>query len=210
VRTLRAWMTTATSDLLLPGYWVDEDSGRLVLAAVAYRPRGEVALARSSLGPQIIDWSEGRTDEPGLWHYMHRTPVAMDAGQKRFLILWYALDDDGRFVYRSGVKRGAKGTGKDPMLAAMCNAELLGPVEPHDRDDRTGLWVGQPAASRWCRSCRTPRTSRRRCSASPTACGPRRSRALRPRPGETRTIIKGTGARFEVPTAAESPPRATR
>jgi hypothetical protein len=69
--------------------------------------------------------------------------VALDAGQKRFLILWYALDDDGRFVYRSGVKRGAKGTGKDPMLAAMCNTELLGPVEPYDRDDATGLWVGR-------------------------------------------------------------------
>jgi hypothetical protein len=84
-------------------------------------------------------------------HAPHR-PWRWTPGQKRFLILWYALTDGWPLpVYRSGVKRGAKGTGKDPMLAAMCDAELLGPVEPYDVDDRTGLWVDTPAASRWCR-----------------------------------------------------------
>jgi hypothetical protein len=91
-------MTTETSDLLLPGYWVDEDSGAWCTLPWPTDPEEKVALARSSLGPQIIDWSEGRTDEPGLWHYMHRTPWQWTAGQKRFLILWYSLDDDGRFA----------------------------------------------------------------------------------------------------------------
>src|SRR5690349_16607235 len=136
-------MTTATSDLLLPGYWVDEETGAWCSLPWPDDPEEKMRLVRSSLGPQIIDWSEGRTDEPGLWHYMHRKPWRWTPGQKRFLILWYSLDDEGRFRFRSGVKRGAKGTGKDPMLAAVCNTELLGPVEPHDIDDKTGLWIGR-------------------------------------------------------------------
>jgi hypothetical protein len=132
-----------TSDLLLPGYWVDEASGAWCSIPWPTDPDERVSLARSSLGPQIINWSEGRTDEPGLIHYMTGKPWRWTPGQRRFLILWYALDEVGRFLYRTGIKRGAKGTGKDPMAAAMCDTELLGPVEPHDRDDRTGLWVGR-------------------------------------------------------------------
>lgn len=98
-------------------------------------------LIENSLGPQIIDWAEWRTDEPGLlngdgeqWQF---TP-----GQTRFLILWYAYDDRGRFLYRRGCKRGAKGTGKDPFGATMCNIELLGPSQIY-WDDRLGRFWGK-------------------------------------------------------------------
>lgn len=47
-------------------------------------------------GPGLIDYQTGED-----WRF---TP-----GQRRFLHLWYAYDEDGRFLYRSGVKRGAKG-----------------------------------------------------------------------------------------------------
>jgi hypothetical protein len=197
-------MTTETSDLLLPGYWVDEDSGAWCTLPWPTNPEEKVALARSSLGPQIIDWSEGRTDEPGLWHYMHRTPWQWTAGQKRFLILWYSLDGDGRFRFRSGVKRGAKGTGKDPMLAAMCNAELLGPVEPHDRDDRTGLWVGHPRGFPLVQVMSNSEDQSKKVLRIANGMWTQDAREHYDLdPGETRTIIKGTGARFEVPTAAE-------
>jgi hypothetical protein len=161
-------------------------------------------IVRSSLGPQIIDWSEGRTDEPGLWHYMHRTPWRWTPGQKRFLILWYHLSDDGRFVYRSAVKRGAKGTGKDPMCAAMCNTELLGPVEPHDRDDATGLWIGRARGFPLVQVMSNSEDQSKkvlRIANGMWTTDAREHYGLDC--GETRTIIKGTGARFEMPTAAE-------
>ena len=75
-------MTTAHSDLLLPGYWVD-DGSRIFEREGGIGPTGawcslpwptdpneKLRIVRGSLGPQIIDWSEGRTDEPGLVHYM--------------------------------------------------------------------------------------------------------------------------------------------
>lgn len=197
-------MTTATSDLLLPGYWVDERTGAWCSLPWPSDPDEKVALARSSLGPQIIDWSEGRTDEPGLWHYMHRSPWRWTPGQKRFLILWYALGEDGRFLYRSGVKRGAKGTGKDPMLAAICNTEMLGPVEPHDRDERTGLWVGRARGFPLVQVMSNSEDQSKKVLRIANGMWTRDARDHYGLDcGETRTIIKGTGARFEVPTAAE-------
>lgn len=197
-------MTTETSDLLLPGYWVDAETGAWCTLPWPTDPDAKVALARSSLGPQIIEWSEGRADEPGLWHYMHRTPWRWTPGQKRFLILWYALDETGRFLYRSGVKRGAKGTGKDPMLAAMCNTELLGPVEPHDRDDRTGLWVGRSRGFPLVQVMSNSEDQSKKVLRIANGMWTQDAREHYDLDcGETRTIIKGTGARFEVPTAAE-------
>lgn len=197
-------MTTATSELLLPGYWVDAESGAWCSLPWPIDPAEKMALVRSSLGPQIIDWSEGRTDEPGLWHYMHRTPWRWTPGQKRFLILWYALDEDGRFVYRSGVKRGAKGTGKDPMLAAMCNTELLGPVEPADRDDATGLWVGRARGFPLVQVMSNSEDQSKKVLRIANGMWTRDAKDHYELDcGETRTIIKGTGGRFEMPTAAE-------
>lgn len=198
-------MTTATSELLPPGYWVDEETGAWCSLPWPTDPDEKVALARSSLGPQIIDWSEGRTDEPGLWHYMHRTPWRWTAGQKRWLILWYALSDEGRFLYRSGVKRGAKGTGKDPMLAAMCNTELLGPVEPADRDEKTGLWIGRARGFPLVQVMSNSEDQSKKVLRIANGMWTQDARDHYGLDcGETRTIIKGTGARFEVPTAAEA------
>src|SRR5690348_5032355 len=101
-------MTTATSDLLLPGYRIDEQSGAWMTLPWPSDPDEKAALVRSSLGPALIDWSEGRTAQPGLIHYMTGDPWRWTPGQQRFLILWYAVDESGRFLYRSGVKRGAK------------------------------------------------------------------------------------------------------
>lgn len=210
-------MTTATSDLLLPGYWVDAGlrafsreggagpTGAWCTLPWPSDPDEKMALVRSSIGPGIIAWSEGRTDEPGLIHYMTGQSWRWTEGQKRFLILWYALGDDGRFSYRSGVKRGAKGTGKDPMAAAMCDCELLGPVEPYDRDDRTGLWLararGVPLVQVMSNSEDQSKKVLRIANAM-WSIDAREHYGLDP--GETRTIIKGTGARFEIPTSAEA------
>ncbi len=141
-------MTTATSEPeLLPGYYVDPWNGTGAWCTIPW-PQDQEAkneLIANSIGPQVIDWAEWRsyeeTGEPGLLHHLTGEPWRFTPGQKRFWILWYAYDPlTGRWRYRRGVKRGSKGTGKDPVGAAMCNGELLGPTHLVRRN---GLWVGE-------------------------------------------------------------------
>jgi hypothetical protein len=116
---------------LLPGYRIEPETGAWLTLPWPEDPDEREALARRSIGPQVIDWSEGRSPDgsPGLIDHLTGRPWRWTPGQKRFLILWYEVRPDGRWRYRSGVKRGAKGTGKDPMCAAWLLCELIGPTQ---------------------------------------------------------------------------------
>lgn len=128
---------------LLPGYRVEPETGAWLTLPW---PAGAKDLPPSLL-PGILAWVEGRPvwgieglDGPRLLHHLTGDPWQFTVGQLRFLHLWYALRPDGRWLFRSGVKRGAKGTGKDPLGAAVSMIEARGPVV-FDR------WVnGQPVA----------------------------------------------------------------
>lgn len=161
-------------------------------------------IAQNSLGPAIIDWSEGRTDEPGLIHYQFGGDWRWTKFQRRFLVLWYFVDQDGRFEYRRGIVRGAKGTGKDPMAAGMCNTELLGPVEFFDWDDKTGRPLGRqrgfPLVQVMSNSQEQSKDVLRVANAM-WSMAAREYYGLDC--GETRTVIKNSGGRFEIPPAAE-------
>lgn len=187
---------------LLPGYQIEESTGALLSAPWPTQPSAMLSLARLSLGPAVIEWSEGRTNEPGLIDYMTGEPWRWTVGQKRWLILWYQVDHHGRFVYRSGVKRGAKGVGKDPTAAAWLNCELLGPVrmagwsdqgEPYG--ERHMLPLVQVASNSEAQSKDVLRVASAMWSAEARDyygldCG------------ETRTTVPG-GGRFEILTASE-------
>ena len=43
------------------------------------------------------------------------------------MLWWFALDEDGRFIYRYGMLRRVKGWGKDPVGATLCAIEFVGP-----------------------------------------------------------------------------------
>lgn len=120
-----ALTTTATSEVL-PGYRVDPVTSAWLTIPWPTDIATKDALIANSLGPDLIEWAEGRTDEPGLTDYLTGRPWRFTAGQKRFIILWYGFDETGRWLYRSGLKRGAKGTGKDPFGASLCIIELCG------------------------------------------------------------------------------------
>src|SRR5699024_10856949 len=92
---------------LLPGYYRGS-LGELRTLPWPTDPVKKRLLMESSLGPRIIDWAEWRTDEPGLIND-EGEPWRFTDGQARFLILWYAFDERGRFIYRRGAKRGSKG-----------------------------------------------------------------------------------------------------
>lgn len=167
-------------------------------------PDEKLALARSSLGPAFIEWAEGRTDEPGLMHYQSKQDWTFTPGQKRFLILWYHVNPDGYFTYRSGIKRGAKGTGKDPFAAAMCNGELLGPVEFFDWDDKTGRPLGRRRGFPLVQVMSNSQDQSKDVLRVANAMWTRHAREYYGLDcGDTRTVLKNGGGRFEVPPSAE-------
>lgn len=201
-------MTTTELSDLPPGYWCDPATGAWCTLPWPSDPSEKQALAESSLGPLLIRWAENRlSDEeleefgPGLIDYQTGLPWRFSPGQKRFLILWYAYDLRGRWLYRSGVKRGAKGTGKDPFGAALCNIELVGPSQLiFDGERFVGIQHRMPLVQVASNSEAQSKDMLRVAN----AMWSRDARAWHELdPGETRTILKGRG-RLEVLTASEA------
>jgi hypothetical protein len=87
-----------------------------------------------TLGWEAIHWAS---------KYL-RQPDGPEAGQRwefiesqvRFVLWWYSLDSNGRWIYYHGVRRWAKGAGKSPFAAVMSLIELLAPVRLDHFDDR--------------------------------------------------------------------------
>ena len=79
-----------------------------------------------TLGWQVLAWTRAyllQPDGPNAGEPWVFTPE-----QARAVLRWYAIDAAGRVVYRRGVLRKMKGSGKDPWAAAIAAAELCGPV----------------------------------------------------------------------------------
>lgn len=75
-----------------------------------------------TLGYGVIEWAERWLRSPD-----GEGQLLFTREQGRFILWWYALNSDGTFVYRRGVIRRSKGWGKDPLAAALCLVELMGP-----------------------------------------------------------------------------------
>lgn len=114
---------------VLPGYFIEEETG-------AWLTLPPFPTDVATIGHFVIAWAQGDTpfhNTPGPRHYLTGDPWKFTSGQMRFILWWYALAGAGpvpKWLYRSGVKRGAKGTGKDPLLAILALAELCGPTRP--------------------------------------------------------------------------------
>ncbi|GGK89287.1 terminase [Mangrovihabitans endophyticus] len=198
--------TTATSEERPAGYREDPWYGTRAWVSLPW-PQDQDAkdrLIRNSLGPLVIDWAEGRGDGPGLINYQSGGQWQYTPGQKRFLILWYAFDPaTGRFVYRRGAKRGAKGTGKDPFGGSICNAELVGPTQLVP--DGRGGWTGEPHGMPLVQIASNSEAQSKDVLRVANAMFSKDARSYYDLDcGETRTIIRGSGGRTEVLTASES------
>ncbi len=83
-------------------------------------------LPERTLGWGVLNW----------WATYVKTPGGENAGeaflptleQARWVLWWFAVDEDGRYSHRNGVFRRMKGHGKDPLAAALSLVELCGPV----------------------------------------------------------------------------------
>lgn len=112
---------------------------------------GQFILPEHTLGWDIINW----------WYKFLKTPGGPQAGQPflptmeqaRFVAWWYAVDETGRFAYRSGILRRMKGWGKDPLAGALALAELCGPVAfshwQGGQPWKGGKPVGKPRHAAW-------------------------------------------------------------
>jgi hypothetical protein len=192
-----------------PGYYRDRWYGTSALMSLPWPD--DVADLPPSLAPALINWAEWRTYEqtgiPGLIHPITGERWQYTPGQRRFLHQWYSwrLDDEvgARWLWRRGAKRGAKGTGKDPFGGSMCLGELIGPTRLAQHPD-TGAWIGvrhrlplvQIASNSEAQSKDLLRVANSMLPAETRDyfaidCG------------QTRTILKDSGARLEVLTASE-------
>lgn len=100
-----------------------------------------------TLGWEAIHWAVKYLRQPDgenagkRWEFIE--------SQVRFLLWWYALDEQGRWLYYHGVRRYPKGAGKSPFAAVLSLIELLAPVRLARFDDRVigkcvGRKVGMP------------------------------------------------------------------
>ncbi|HVV11586.1 hypothetical protein [Amycolatopsis sp.] len=101
-------------------------------------------LPERTLGWGVINWLAAYVSMPGD----PDRPFLPTLEQARFLLWWYAVDENGVFAYRAGILRRLKGWGKDPLVAAMSLAELCGPVA-FSHFDAAGSLIGKPRASAW-------------------------------------------------------------
>jgi hypothetical protein len=82
--------------------------------------------SQPTLGWGVADWIEDNLVQPDGEDA--GDPYRLTDEQLRFVLWFYAVDGEGRFIYRRAVLRRAKGWGKSPFLAALSIAELCGPV----------------------------------------------------------------------------------
>jgi hypothetical protein len=86
---------------------------------------GPEGLPEHTLGWDVLAWTAEYLLQPD--GPRAGSPWRFTDEQARFVLWWYAVDADGRFVFRRGMFRRMKGHGKDPVGAALACVELAGP-----------------------------------------------------------------------------------
>lgn len=108
-------------------------------------PAGEPDL---TLGWEAISWAEGILIQPNGPRAGRRLRFTRD--QLRFLLWFYAVDPEGRWLYNHAARRLAKGSGKSPFAAVLALIEFVAPVRIDRRDPKApGGLRGQPVAMPW-------------------------------------------------------------
>jgi hypothetical protein len=94
-------------------------------------PTGE---PKFTLGWEAANWAEHTLRQPNGPRAGQLFRFTTD--QLRFVLWWYAMDRNGRWLYHHGVRRLAKGSGKSPFAAVLALIEFCGPVRLDRKDAR--------------------------------------------------------------------------
>ena len=97
------------------------------LAAPPQAPvrHGPQDLPRHTLGWEAMEWASNWLLQPD--RSIAGQPWVFSREQMHFLLWWYAIDEQGRFLKTYGVLRRMKGWGKDPLAAVLASIEFVGP-----------------------------------------------------------------------------------
>ncbi|MEV7654668.1 terminase [Streptomyces anulatus] len=109
------------------------------------QPDGSWLLPERTLGWHALGWT-------GQWlQHSRGVPWRFTDEQARFVLWWYALAEDGSFLFRDGVLQRLKGWGKDPVGACLCGIEAFGPCRFVEwADDGSPVATDSPEA--WCQT----------------------------------------------------------
>jgi hypothetical protein len=109
------------------------------------QPDGSWLLPERTLGWHALGWT-------GQWlQHSRGIPWRFTDEQARFILWWYALDEQGAFLFRDGVLQRLKGWGKDPVGACLCSIEAFGPCRFVEWDD-DGSPVATDSPDAWCQT----------------------------------------------------------
>ncbi len=98
---------------------------------------------KATLGEEAIKWAEHWLIQPN--GPRARQPFELTIDQMKFLLWWYALDEEGNWLFNHGARRLAKGSGKSPFAAVLALIEFCAPVRLERFDDRVdGGCIGKP------------------------------------------------------------------
>ena len=107
---------------------------------------GPTGLPKLTLGWQALGWCSKWLLQPDGDNA--GKPWKFTDEQARFVLWWYAIDEQGRFIYTYGMLRRMKGWGKDPVGAALCCIEFVGPCR-FSHFNRKGEPVAKTVYSAW-------------------------------------------------------------
>lgn len=183
----------ALEPVLLGPTWQRDSTGNWILPA-----------RNRTLGWHIAGWCHEYLQASGGGPWLF-TPE-----QFRFLLWWYAFDDNGVFIYRRGVLQRLKGWGKDPLLAVICLVEMVGPSrvqkDAYGRpvEDPDGFAVGTPHPDGWVQVAAVSRDqTRNTMSLMPSLMSKHFITTYRVKPGIER--IRAMGGRCVLEAVTSSP-----
>ncbi|MEY8577221.1 terminase [Corynebacteriaceae bacterium 6-324] len=105
-------------------------------------------LPEFTLGYEALAWAAKYLRHPNGDRVGQRWQFTRE--QARFLLWYYAVDENGDWLFTSGERRLAKGSGKTPFAAVLAILELLAPVRVARFDRRVlGGVVGKRVQLPW-------------------------------------------------------------
>jgi len=134
-------------------------------------------VPRLTLGWEAIAWSAKYLRQPNgsrageRWDFIE--------SQARWMLWWYAVDEEGRWIYDHGCRRLAKGSGKSPFAGVACHVEFCAPVRLDCFDDRLpGGCRGKPVGLPWIQVAATSETQTANTMRMVRALAPKGSRLV--------------------------------
>lgn len=158
-----------------------------------------------TLGWEVVKWARRYLVHPngprqGLpWEFIKT--------QLRFLLWWYAVDHEGRWLFNHAVRRLTKSSGKSPFAALISLAELTAPVRFDYFDPAVpGGVVGKSVAMPWVQIAATAESQTANTMRMVHAMAAKTSkltRAFNLDPARTRVYIPPAG-KLEIITASST------